>query len=126
MQANHKLSMSSYSVNKFSNFLASEDSGSKDISTKVFVIRDEQINTLTKQDARELVVNVDEDPYNNRVYVDDPVAPNAINLYVLGVNSSGRLTTLNTLVKKNLVSFKKFILGFQELNLIQSITFEVK
>ena len=72
---------------------------------KVFVIRDEQINALSSQNADDLLVNNDQDPYNNRRYVNDPVAPNYINLYVLGYNSSGRLTALNTLVKKNLAKY---------------------
>ena len=72
---------------------------------KVFVIRDEQINALSSQNADDLLVNNDQDPYNNRRYVNDPVAPNSINLYVLGYNSSGRLTALNTLVKKNLAKY---------------------
>lgn len=69
---------------------------------KAFVIRDEQINTLSEQDQVINPVNVDEDPYNNRAFVDDPISPNAINLYVLGYNAEKKLTTLNTLVKKNL------------------------
>lgn len=69
---------------------------------KAFVIRDEQINTLTEQDVNTTIFNTDEDPYNNRRYVDDPVSPNSINVYVLGYNSSKNLTTLNSLVKKNL------------------------
>jgi hypothetical protein len=72
---------------------------------KVFVIRDEQINALASQNPADLIVNNDEDPFNNRRYVDDPVAPNSINLYVLGYNSAGNLTTLNTLVKKNLAKY---------------------
>jgi hypothetical protein len=72
---------------------------------KAFVIRDEQINTLAEQNVNTLDVNIDEDPYNNRRYVDDPISPNAINLYVLGYNAEGKLTTLNTLVKKNLAKY---------------------
>ncbi len=72
---------------------------------KAFVIRDEQINTLSEQNPATTVFNLDEDPYNNRRYVEDPISPNAINLYVLGLNSSGNLTTLNTLVKKNLAKY---------------------
>lgn len=69
---------------------------------KVFVVRDEQINAIATTDSGSLTVNNDENPFNNRVYVQDPIAPNAINLYLLGYNSQKRLTTLNSLVKNNL------------------------
>lgn len=73
--------------------------------SKVFVVRDEQINAIGEQDPTKLVVNNDENPYNNRRYVTDPVLPNSINLYVLGYDASGKLATLNTLVKKNLAKY---------------------
>lgn len=69
---------------------------------KAFIIRDEQINTLSEQDASTIKFNINADPYDNRRYVEDPVSPNSINVYVLGYNSSKNLTTLNSLVKKNL------------------------
>jgi hypothetical protein len=72
---------------------------------KVFVVRDEQINAIGQQQAGNLVVNNDIDPFNNRVYVEDPVAPNSINLYVLGYDSRKKLATLNRLVKQNLSKY---------------------
>jgi hypothetical protein len=69
---------------------------------KAFIIRDEQINTLSNQNADTITFNINEDPYDNRRYVDDPVSPNSINIYVLGYNANKNLTTLNSLVKKNL------------------------
>jgi hypothetical protein len=72
---------------------------------KVAVIRDEQINSVIAQDATKLVVNNDENPFNNKTYVINPVAPNSINLYVLGYNSQKKLTTLNSLVKQNLANY---------------------
>ena len=69
---------------------------------KICVIRDEQINAISQQDESTLTVNNDTDPFNNRQYVNDPISPNAINLYVLGYNSQKNLTTLNSLVKQNL------------------------
>lgn len=72
---------------------------------KVFVVRDEQINAIGEQNPANLIVNNDENPYNNRKFVDDPVAPNSINLYVLGYDSGRRLATLNSLVKKNLAKY---------------------
>jgi len=73
--------------------------------SKVFVVRDEQINAIGLQDSGSLTVNNDENPFNNRTYVSDPVAPNAINLYVLGYNETKKLAPLNTLVKKNLAKY---------------------
>lgn len=73
--------------------------------SKVFVVRDEQINAIGDQRPEDLVVNNDENPFNNRSYVDDPVAPNSINLYVLGFDSNNKLAKLNTLVKKNLARY---------------------
>jgi hypothetical protein len=64
---------------------------------KAFAIRDEQINSVLAAEA----TNENEE----RTFVDDPVAPNSINLYVLGYNQNGNLTTLNTLVKKNLAKY---------------------
>jgi hypothetical protein len=52
--------------------------------SKVFVVRDEQINAIARQDSGSLQLNNDQNPFNNRTYVVDPVAPNSINLYVLG------------------------------------------
>jgi hypothetical protein len=72
---------------------------------KVLVIRDEQINAIGREDSGSLELNNDENPYNNRKYVNDPVAPNAINLYVLGYDEKKNLATLNSLVKKNLAKY---------------------
>jgi len=73
--------------------------------SKVFVVRDEQINAIARQDSGSLQLNNDQNPYNDRSYVVDPVAPNAINLYVLGYDEKKNLATLNTLVKKNLAKY---------------------
>ena len=73
--------------------------------SKVFVVRDEQINAIGREDSGSLGLNNDENPYNNRKYVVDPVAPNAINLYVLGYDEKKHLATLNTLVKRNLAKY---------------------
>jgi hypothetical protein len=72
---------------------------------KIFVVRDEQINAIGQQTSSMLEVNNDASPYNDRRYVMDPVAPNAINLYVLGYDNQKNLATLNTLVKKNLAKY---------------------
>lgn len=73
--------------------------------SKVFVVRDEQINAIGKQDPATLTVNNDVNPFNDREYVADPVSPNAINLYVLGYDEKKKLATLNTTVKKNLAKY---------------------
>jgi hypothetical protein len=73
--------------------------------SKIFVVRDEQISGIASQNPSALMLNNDENPYNNRMYVTDPVSPNSINLYVLGYNSENKLATLNTLVKKNLAKY---------------------
>jgi hypothetical protein len=72
---------------------------------KAFIVRDEQINAIGEQNPANLVVNNDENPFNNRTFVIDPVNPNSINLYVLGYDSNKKLTTLNTLVKRNLAKY---------------------
>lgn len=72
---------------------------------KVFVVRDEQINAIGRQDSGSLIVNNDANPFNNRRYVTDPIAPNAINVYVLGYNAQRKLDTLNSLVKTNLTKY---------------------
>jgi hypothetical protein len=73
--------------------------------SKIFVVRDEQISGIGSQNPAALMLNNDENPYNNRMYVTDPVSPNSINLYVLGYDTERRLATLNTLVKKNLAKY---------------------
>ena len=59
---------------------------------KTFAVRDEQINRILAAQ-------------NEKVYVDNPVRPNAINLYTLGYDANGNLTTLNTVVKENLARY---------------------
>lgn len=64
---------------------------------KAFAIRDEQINAVITAEE----TNTNEE----RTFVADPVSPNAVNLYVLGYNKDGKLTTLNSLVKRNLAKY---------------------
>jgi hypothetical protein len=93
---------------------------------KAFVIRDEQINALSAENEADLIVNQDDDPFNNRRYVQDPVAPNAINLYVLGYNAEGRLTTLNTLVKKNLATYlEQFRMLTDDVNILDAFVVNI-
>jgi len=93
---------------------------------KAFVMRDEQINAVENQDASKLVYNVDADPYNNRSYVNDPVAPSSINLYVLGYNSSRQLTTLNSLVKQNLAKYlEQFRVLTDDVNILDAFVVDI-
>lgn len=59
--------------------------------SKAYAVRDEQINRIQS--------------LNDDTYVNNPVRPNAINLYVLGYDTNGKLYTLNTLVKENLAKY---------------------
>jgi hypothetical protein len=94
--------------------------------SKVFVVRDEQISQIESQDSGSLVVNNDADPFNNRSYVYNPVAPNSINLYVLGYNAEGRLATLNTLVKKNLAKYlEQYRMLTDDVNIIDAFVVNI-
>jgi hypothetical protein len=93
---------------------------------KIFVVRDEQINAVLTQDPSKLEVNNDDDPFNNRTYVLDPIAPNAVNLYVLGYNAQKRLTTLNTLVKKNLAKYlEQYRMLTDEVNIVDAFVINI-
>jgi hypothetical protein len=72
---------------------------------KAFVVRDEQLNLIDSQNEDALTVNIDDNPFNNRRYVQNPITPNSTNLYVLGYNGIGKLAQLNTLVKQNLATY---------------------
>lgn len=94
--------------------------------SKVFVVRDEQISEIESQDSGSLIVNSDTDPYNNRTYVRNPVAPNSINLYVLGYNAEGRLAPLNTLVKKNLAKYlEQYRMLTDDVNIIDAFVVNI-
>jgi hypothetical protein len=58
---------------------------------KAYAIRDEQINRIQS--------------ITDTTYVENPVRPNAINLYTLGYDISGKLTTLNSITKQNLARY---------------------
>lgn len=93
---------------------------------KAFVVRDEQLNTIQRQDAGTLSVNVDVDPTNNIEYVNNPVAPNAINLYVIGYNAEKRLATLNSLVKQNLAKYlEQFRILTDDVNILDAFVVNI-
>lgn len=72
---------------------------------KAFVVRDEQLNSIGRSDSATLQSNLDANPYNNTRYVENPINPNTINLYVLGYDANKKLTNLNSLVKNNLAKY---------------------
>jgi hypothetical protein len=93
---------------------------------KAFVAREEQLLAIETQDATRLSVNRDDDPFNNRVYVDDPVVPNATNIYVLGYNASRNLTQLNTLVKQNLATYlEQFRMLTDDVNILDAFVVNI-
>lgn len=69
---------------------------------KVFVARDEQINSILRKEN-------DLAPYligdEEAEFVDNNVAPNIVNLYVLGYDNRTKLTRLNKHIKKNLRTY---------------------
>lgn len=91
---------------------------------KVFAISDNQQN---KVQALPPDINLtDNDPDTNRVYVIDDPKPNAINLYVLGYNQNGKLTTLNTLVKKNLQAYlAKYRMLTDQVNILDAFVVNI-
>ena len=86
---------------------------------KVFAVSDNQQNKIQALPPN---INLqDQDVDTNRVYVEDNPKPNAINLYMLGYNQSGKLTTLNSLVKKNVQSYlSKYRMLTDQVNILDS------
>jgi hypothetical protein len=97
---------------------------------KVFAVSDNQQNKIQALPPN---INLqDQDLDTNRVYVEDNPKPNAINLYMLGYNQSGKLTTLNSLVKKNVQSYlSKYRMLTDQVNILDSfivnigVTFDI-
>ena len=80
---------------------------------KTFAVRDEQINRILSAQ-------------NDRVYVDNPVRPNVINLYTLGYDTNGNLTTLNTLVKENLARYlEQFRMLTDDVNILDAFIINI-
>jgi hypothetical protein len=93
---------------------------------KAFVIRDEQINNILTQNEGDLVANLDDNPFNDRRFVDDPVAPNSVNVYVLGYNANKKLTTLNSLVKENLAKYlEQFRMLTDDVNILDAFVVNI-
>lgn len=80
---------------------------------KTFAVRDEQINRI-------LGANDD------RTYVNNPVRPNVINLYTLGYDRNGNLTTLNTVVKENLARYlEQFRMLTDDVNILDAFIINI-
>jgi len=80
---------------------------------KTFAVRDEQINRILAS-------------RNDRVYVDNPVRPNVINLYTLGYDTNGNLSTLNTLVKENLARYlEQFRMLTDDVNILDAFIINI-
>ena len=93
---------------------------------KAFIIRDEQINNILTQDEESLSFNLDDDPFNDRRFVENPVAPNSVNVYVLGYNANKNLSILNTLVKENLVKYlEQFRILTDEVNILDAFVVNI-
>jgi len=80
---------------------------------KAFAVRDEQINRILAST-------------NEKIYVDNPVRPNAINLYTLGYDTNGNLTTLNTIAKENLARYlEQFRMLTDDVNILDAFVINV-
>jgi hypothetical protein len=80
---------------------------------KSYAVRDEQINRILAST-------------NERVYVDNPVRPNVINLYTLGYDVNGNLTTLNTIVKENLARYlEQFRMLTDDVNILDAFIINI-
>lgn len=66
---------------------------------KVFAISD------TQQTKIQALLTPEQVGAEQRVFVDDSPKPNSINLYMLGYNQRGKITQLNSLVKKNVQTY---------------------
>jgi hypothetical protein len=80
---------------------------------KAYAVRDEQINRILSTQS-------------DRVYVDNPVRPNVINLYTLGYDTNGKLTTLNTVVKENLARYlEQFRMLTDDVNILDAFIINI-
>lgn len=79
---------------------------------KAYAIRDEQINQIQA--------------LGEQLYVSNPVRPNAINLYTLGYDSAGKLSTLNTVVKDNLARYlEQYRLLTDDINILDAFVINI-
>ena len=77
---------------------------------KAFVIKDDAINAVVKYTKEEQQGIESIDPEDDINYVDDSPINTNINLYVMGLDSNNRLSTINNSVKLNI---KQFLKGYR-------------
>ena len=77
---------------------------------KAFVIKDDAINAVVKYTKEEQQGIESIDPEDDINYVDNSPINTNINLYVMGLDSNNRLTTVNNSVKLNI---KQFLKGYR-------------
>jgi hypothetical protein len=77
---------------------------------KAFVIKDDAINAVVKytKEAQQGIESID--PEDDVNYVDNSPINTNINLYVMGLDSNNRLSTINNSVKLNI---KQFLKGYR-------------
>lgn len=81
--------------------------------SKVYAVRDEQINKILATT-------------NERTYVDNPVRPNVINLYTMGYDENGNLSTLNTTTKENLGRYlSQFRMLTDDINILDAFIINI-
>lgn len=80
--------------------------------SKAYAVRDEQINRILAT--------------NDIAYVNNPVRPNAINLYTLGYDKNGSLSTLNTITKENLGRYlEQYRLLTDDVNILDAFVINI-
>lgn len=79
---------------------------------KAYAVRDEQINRIQS--------------FGDDSYVNNPVQPNSINLYVLGHDTNGKLSQLNTVVKENLERYlEQFRMLTDDVNILDAFIINI-
>ncbi len=80
---------------------------------KTFAVRDEQINRILAASS-------------GQTYVENPVKANTINLYTLGYDTNGNLTTLNTITKENLARYlEQFRMLTDDINILDAFIINI-
>lgn len=85
---------------------------------KVFALKDEQLNIITSLQNESNVIN--------DIYVTNAIRPTAVNLYTLGYNNLGKLTTLNTFTKNNLARYlDKYRMITDDINILDAFVINI-
>jgi hypothetical protein len=79
---------------------------------KAYALRDEQLNQIMTFDEQQ--------------YVQNQAQPNSVNLYTLGFDSYGKLTTLNTIIKNNLARYlEQYRMLTDDINILDAFIINV-